>query len=194
MLLIEIAHPAGTLSEHDRDLMCGAIIELFLAPEGHAEETNQRARSATHLAFRELYGWQTGHGVPAQDAAPPMIITLTVPEAWRKDAGHTFIELLRAAVRRLDDARDWHRTPGSLWVRVDGVPDGDIGLDGRPATADDVLDFLTEDFRAAQASGTVAPAPAGKLIDPICGMTVSDGKGTITVTDGGVRVGFCAPG
>lgn len=194
MLLIEIAYPTGRLDDRDRVLLCESILDLFLAPEGHAEETNQRAREATHIAFRELQGWTTGLGAPPDGAAPPMIITLTVPEVWRHEAGGTFIGLLRTAVRRLDDDRSWERARGSLWVRVDGVPDGGFGLDGFPATADDVLDFLTEDFREAQANGMVAPAPAGKLIDPICGMTVHDGRGSIIVEHDGSRVGFCAPG
>lgn len=194
MLLMEIAHPAGRLDEQDRVLLCESVVDLFLAPDGHAEETNQRARAATHVAFRELQGWRTGLGRPPEHAAPPMIITLTVPEAWREEAGSTFIGLLGTAVRRLDDARGWQRARGSLWVRLDGVPDGSIGLDGRPSTANDVLEFLTEDFRAAQARGTAAPAPEGKLMDPVCGMTVSDGKGTITLVHDGSRVGFCSHG
>lgn len=194
MLLIEIAHPAGRLNNQDRDLLCDSILDLFLAPEGHADETNQRARDMTHIAFSELQGWRTGHGAPDEHAAPPMIITLAVPGAWRDEAGQTFIGLLRTAVRRLDDARGWKRKQGSLWVRVDGLRDGDIGLDGRSATAADVLEFMTADFRAAQASGAAAPAPEGKLIDPICGMTVPDVKGAIALEHDGIRVGFCATG
>ncbi|TDE90018.1 YHS domain-containing protein [Occultella glacieicola] len=194
MLLIEIAHPAGRLTPADHDLLGEAVVGLFLAPEGHAEETSVRARGATHIAFRELSGWRTGHGVPAADAAPPLIITVTVPRSWRDEAGGTFIGLLRHAVRRLDDARGWHRTEGSLWVRVVGVADGDIGLDGRPATGADVVDFLTEDFRSALANGSVAPPPAGKLLDPVCGMTVPDGRGAIVLEHDGRRWGFCAAG
>ena len=123
-----------------------------------------------------------------------MIITLTVPEAWREEAARTFIGFVRTAVRRLDDDRGWQRERASLWVRVDGVPDGSIGLDGRPATADDVLDFLTEEFREALANGTAATPPDGKLIDPICGMTVRDGKGAVILEHRGDRWGFCSLG
>ncbi|MBK1787127.1 hypothetical protein [Prauserella cavernicola] len=194
MLLIEIAHPEDTLDDNDHQVLSNSIVDLFLAPDGHAEETDQRARTTTHIAFRELRNWRTGHGTPPKDAAPPMILTVTVPEAWRAEAGRTFIGLLRTAVQRLDTARDWKRERGTLWVRVDGVPDGDIGLDGRPATSEDVLDFLTEDFRAAQASGTTTPAPEGKLIDPVCGMTVADRGNAVTIVHNGVRLGFCAHG
>lgn len=194
MLLIEIAHPAGTLDDAAQDLLSTSVIDLFLPSGGHAEETSRRARASTHIAFRELQGWHTGDGPPAEGAAPPMTITITVPEAWRAEAGHTFIGLLRTAVRRLDDARGWERARGSLWVRVDGLRDGDFGLDGHPATAEDVLTFLTEDFRASRANGTAAPAPEGKLLDPICGMAVSDGRGTITLEHDGARLGFCARG
>lgn len=199
MMLIEIAHPAGRLDDHDRELAGRAITDLFLgvdgAPHGHAVETIRRARTATHIAFRELQGWRTGDGPVAPDAAPPLIITLTVPEAWCREGGaRTFIGLLRTAVRRLDDHHGWKRPRGSLWVRVDGVPDGSIGLDGYPATGDDVLAFLTEEFQAARENGTAAPVPEGRLPDPICGMTVSDGKGSLVMEDGGERLGFCSQG
>ncbi|MEE3850839.1 hypothetical protein VZC37_10885 [Gordonia sp. LSe1-13] len=194
MLLIEIAHPAGRFDNEDRAILGDAILDLFLAPDAHTTDTIDRARQATHIAFRELHGWRTGFGTPSADGAPPVIITLTVPAAWRDEGGDTFMGLLRTAVRRLDEARGWDRPRGGLWIRVDGVPDGQIGLDGRPSTADDVLSFLTEDFRSAQEKGTAAPAPAGRLVDPICGMIVPDGRGTITLDHDGVRLGFCADG
>lgn len=194
MLLIEIAHPTGRLDDHDRELVSRAVIDLFLGSHGHAPETIQRARTATHIAFRELRGWWTGDGPVPDDVAPPLIITLTVPEAWREEAAGTFIGLVRTAVKRLDDHHGRQRPRGSLWVRVDGVPDGSLGLDGRPATGDDVLAFLTEEFRAAWESGTSAPVPEGRLPDPICGMTVADGKNSLVMEDDGRRLGFCSQG
>lgn len=71
---------------------------------------------------------------------------------------------------------------------------GRLGLDGRPATGDDVPAFLTEEFRAAWESGTSAPVPEGRLPDPICEMTVADGKNSLVMEDDGRRLGFCSQG
>ena len=192
MLLMEIAHPTGSLDERDRDQLSGAFLDLFLEAPGHTEESLGRVRSATHVAFRELRGWRTGDGPPQEGTAPPMIITLTLPQAWQGESAAPMIGLLRTAVRRLDDDRGWVRPRGSLWIKVEGVPDGSIGLDGRPATASDVLAFLSEDARAARENGTAAPVPEGRLPDPVCGMTVADGKGALVVEDRGERLGFCS--
>lgn len=192
MLLMEIAHPTGSLDDRDRDLVSGAFLDMFLGSPGHMEEVLRRVRAATHIAFRELQGWRTGDGPHREGAAPPMVVTLTLPQVWQEESAAFMIGLVRAAVRRLDDEHGRVRPPGSLWVRVEGVPDGSIGLDGRPAAASDVLAFLTEDFRAARENGTAAPVPAGRLPDPVCGMTVADGKGALVVEDRGERLGFCS--
>ncbi|WP_280275879.1 hypothetical protein [Nocardia wallacei] len=195
MFLIEIAHPAGALDDDDRSLLTGRMLDPLLG-SGHApEETMMRASLATHVAYRELQGWRTGNGAPEPGAAPPLIVTITIPQAWRDaESSRHFIGIVRAAVNRLDGARGWERDLGSLWVRVDGIPDGSIGLDGKAVTAAGVLDFLTEVYRAAAAAGAAAKVPEGKLLDPICGMLVPDTQQAITLDHDGVRVGFCAAG
>ncbi|CAM3124615.1 hypothetical protein [Tsukamurella hominis] len=195
MFLIEIAHPAGAFGDDDRGLLADRILDPLLGA-GHApEETMMRAALATHIAFHELEGWRTGGGPPAPGAAPPVIVTVTVPEEWREDGGaRHFIGIVRAAVRRLDRERGWERDLGTLWVRVDGVPDGCIGLDGKPASAADVLDFITEVYRASVTEGRTPEIPDGKLLDPTCGMFVTDGPDAIVLEHDGVRVGFCARG
>ncbi|BDH58014.1 hypothetical protein [Tsukamurella sp. PLM1] len=195
MFLIEIAHPADAFDDADRDLLADRILEPLLGAGHGPAETLMRAALATHVAFRELRGWRTGDGPPQPGFAPPLIVTVTVPDEWREDGGaRHFIGVVRAAVRRLDHERGWDRDLGSLWVRVDGVPDGCIGLDGKPATAADVLDFLTEVYRASVADGRAPEVPDGKLLDPTCGMFVTDAPGVIALEHDGVRVGFCAQG
>jgi YHS domain-containing protein len=194
MILVEIAHPAGAFTEEDRDRVAGRVRDAFLAA-GHApEETMRRARAMTHIAFRELYGWQTGDGPLAPDTAPPVLVTVTVPEAWREETARFAIGALRSAVRRLDRSRGWVRRGGDLWVTVQGVPDGSIGLDGKASTADDVLAYMTEEFRAANAAGHAQPAPDGALVDPVCGMFVRPGRDAITLEHEGVTLGFCSLG
>ncbi|PRY01930.1 YHS domain-containing protein [Allonocardiopsis opalescens] len=198
MILIEIAHPAGALREEDRRLVAERLVGAFLTgdsgPGSAPEATLRRAATMTHVAFRELYGWHRGDGPPDPGAAPPVIASVTVPEAWREDVAPYAIGVLRSAVRQVDTARAWERRGGDLWVTVRGVPDGSIGLDGRPATADGVLAHMTEEFRAAQAAGTAPPPPDGTLLDPVCGMYVRPGKGSITLDHDGETVGFCSRG
>lgn len=194
MILIEIAHPAGAFTEQDRDLLAGRVRDALLAVEHAPEETMRRARAMTHVAFRELHGWHTGDGPLAPGSTPPVLLTITVPEAWRAEISRHAISVLRAAVHRLDRVRGWKRRGGDLWVTVHGVPDGSIGLNGKASTADDVLAYMTEEFRAAQAAGHAQPIPAGMLLDPICGMLVRPGRGSITLDHGGNTVGFCSLG
>lgn len=193
MFLIEIAHPVGALDEQGRELLADRILDPLLG-SGHApEETMARAVLATHVAFRELHTWRTGAGAPDPAAAPPMIVTITVAEQWRDaEFARHMIGIVRAAVNKLDRDNGWERGLGSLWVRVDGVPDGCIGLDGKAVTAAGILDFLTEVYRQATADGVATPVPDGKLLDPICGMLVTDTPSAITVVHDGTRVGFCA--
>ena len=195
MFLFEIAHPAGAFDDADRELFGSSVTDTLTAP-GHApEETMRRAALATHLAFHELTGWRTGNGPYRRGDPPPLIVTVTTPQAWIADEGARFyIGTVRAAVNRLDAAHGWKRDPGSLWVRINGVPDGSIGCDGKQATADDVLDFLTADYRAAVVNGDARKIPAGKLLDPTCGMLVPDVAASMPIEHDGVRVGFCAKG
>lgn len=194
MMLIEVAHPAGALRSADRELLTDRILTVLLTTDHAPEETMRRARSMTHVAFRELHGWHTGDGPLASGAVPPMIITITVPELWREEVSRHTIGAIRAAVRRLDVTRGWHRNGGDLWVNVLGIPDGSIGLNGKATDADGVLDFMTEDFRTAQASGAAMPVPDGMLVDPICGMLVRPGKESITLEEDDATIGFCALG
>src|SRR5699024_9080249 len=92
--------------------------------------------------------------------------------------------------RRSTAVVDDHRTGGDLWINVVGITDGCIGLNGKPATADDVLEYLTEEFRATLDAGR--ELPEGVLLDPTCGMQVRENRGTLTLDHDGQRFGFCA--
>lgn len=192
MFLIEIACPAGALADGDRVALTKSISSALLLRQDTAEETMRRARAMTHLAFRELTGWATGDGPLSPEAAPPLWVTVTVPEQWRNDVAGHVIGYVRAAVRRVDRRHGWRRTGGDLWINVVGIADGCIGLDGRAATADDVLDHMTEEFRAALDTGR--EVPDGQPVDPICGMRTSQGPRAIIVEHNGTIVSFCSDG
>lgn len=198
MNLIEISIPRDSLTPDDRSGLATAIAAAVLG-EGSAEvatapeETMRRARAMTHVGFVQVDGWTTGSGPWQGSGAPPLRVTVTVPEQWREQmAGHV-VRAVRGAVRRLDRTHGWRREPADLWVVVVGVADGSIGLGGEPSTADDVLSFMTEEFRARLRAGEVT-VPDGVVLDPVCGMRVRLGRRALTLQHDGRTVGFCAPG
>jgi hypothetical protein len=196
MNLIEIAHPAGALDAADRAALAkevtdGLTGDAMTAEKEVPEATLRRARRMTHVGFRELAGWHTGDGPWDASTPPPLWITMSVPEAWRDEMARHVIGWLRRAVRRLDHEHGWERPGGDLWINLVGVADHSIGLNGRPATSDDVLSYLTEEFRAEYDAGAVE-LPEGVVIDPMCGMRVKLGPRAITLEHDGETVGFCA--
>lgn len=195
MFLIEIACPRGALTDDDRSALAGEVCQVLVgAEEGVAEETMRRARAMTHVGFRELDGWTTGDGPWTPGNAPPLWVTLTVPEAWRAEMSRTAMGAVRRGVRRLDRLHAWQRTEGDLWVNLVGITDGSIGMDGKSCTADEVVGQMTAEYRtqndAAAAAG--ADLPEGVVIDPMCGMHVRLRPGALTLNHEGQTMGFCA--
>jgi len=194
MNLIEIRCPSGSLAPADRAALAADVVHGLVGDQmvGEVpEETLRRAQAMTHVAFSELAGWTTGSGRWQPGEAAPLWITVTVPEMWREEMSPYVIGWLRTAVHQLDERRGWRRATGDLWINITGVADRSIGLDGRPATADDVLAVMTKEFRA-RAEGAATDLPDGMVIDPMCGMKVRLGKGAITLEQDGAVLGFCA--
>lgn len=195
MNLIEIKHPAGSLTQQDRQTVAADITAGLVgdgvAADGVAEETMRRARATTHVGFAELADWRTGDGIwhPGQSAAP-LWLTVTVPGQWQQEIARPLIGLIRRAVRRLDERRGWQRGGGELWINITGIADGSIGLNGKPMTADGVLEYMTEEFRARPDDGP--ELPEGVVVDPMCGMQVRLGPRAITLDRGDSVHGFCA--
>lgn len=191
MFLIEIAAPVGALTEADRATLRSAVTALLSDDVSAPATTMARGRAITHLAFRELFGWTTGDGAWEPPAPPPLIITATVPEAWRADMSRPLAGALRTGVRRIDRDHGWTRPGGHLWINLVGIEDGSIGLDGKPVSADRLVSWMTEEFRARQREGDV-DLPDGVVVDPMCGMHVTLGRDAITLEHAGETLAFCA--
>ncbi|APX32143.1 hypothetical protein BH708_04730 [Brachybacterium sp. P6-10-X1] len=194
MILIEISCPVGRYDDTDRRAIIEQICSVVLTDDHAPPETMHRARQMAHLGFRDLTDWHTGDGPANPEEAPPVIASVTVPRAWQDDMARPMIGAVKAALRRVDTRHGWQREPGSLWVLINGVPDGSIGMDGASSTADDVLDALISDYRAAVENGRNDPVPDGHLVDPICGMLVRRGPRALTIETDGETLGFCALG
>src|SRR5690606_38091680 len=110
MNLFEIRCPAHALDDEDRALLAGDIVDGMVGDrvaDEVAEETLRRARAMTHVGFVELHEWTTGDGPWRPGAAPPLWITMTVPEQWREEMSRHLIGWVRRAVRRLDARHGW---------------------------------------------------------------------------------------
>ncbi|GAA1719518.1 hypothetical protein [Brachybacterium phenoliresistens] len=192
MILIEISCPAGHFSEADRSRIVEHIWTIALSDDHAPAETMRRARQMAHLGFRELTDWHTGDGPVDSKVAPPVIASVSVPQAWQDETARHMIGVIKAAVRRVDNEHGWSRAPGSLWVLINGIVDGSIGMDGKSSTADEVLQAMVADYQEAVKEGRSEPVPDGMLVDPMCGMLVRPGPRAITLEHDGETIGFCA--
>lgn len=195
MILVEVVAPQGRLDDHDRDRLAADVVGGLLKASGAPESTMTRARAVTHVWFREVQAWHTGDGRVPDDGAPPVVVNVTAPDAWREEMSPVVIAVVRAAVGRLDVRRGWERRGGDLWVNLTGVLDRSIGLNGRPATAADLVAYVTEEFRASgEAAAAAEHLPAGMLLDPVCGMQVRASATALTLEHDGQTHGFCSRG
>lgn len=192
MNLVEITHPAGALDDAARAEVARQITTGMLGTEQIPPETMRRARRTIHVLFHEAKGWATGDGPLPEQAPPPYIVTITVPEAWREEMSRHGIGVVRAALKRQDNQRGIAREGGDVWINVVGIADGSIGLNGKATTATGVVNYMTEEYRAT--APTEDDLPDGVVIDPICGMQVRLGPNAITLDHDGTTIGFCATG
>ncbi|HEY8547255.1 MAG TPA: hypothetical protein VIL36_19475, partial [Acidimicrobiales bacterium] len=86
MNLIEITYPAGRLDAQARAAIADRVL-LGLLGTGDAapEATMRRARAMTHVVFHPAESWTTGDGPVPDDRPSPYLVTLTVPDAWRRE-------------------------------------------------------------------------------------------------------------
>lgn len=193
MFLVDITYPQGALDGAARTALASKLSTAILGGDGDGvpEATMRRARAMTHVVFHPAESWTTGHGPLRDDSPAPYLVTVTVPDAWRKDVSEHTIGAIRTALLDDDPVGAPTRAGGDVWINVVGVRDGSIGLDGRPSTADDVVLFMTEEHRA---NPDVVELPDGVVADPICGMHVTLGPDAITLVHDGETLGFCSRG
>ena len=189
MNLIEVAYPAGALDENQRQAIATAVISNFLVEPDAPAQAIERAGRATHVWFHEAHTWTTGAGPMRGDGPLPVVVTITVPQAWREELSRHAIGAVRAALSRHAPSIGLGGE-GAVWINVVGVDEGSIGMNGKPATSTDIVRYLTRDITPPD----TADLPKDVLIDPVCGMRVRLGKGTISLNHDGQTVAFCASG
>lgn len=191
MFLIDVSYPESSLDDEARAAIAAQVINGFVGYDAAPESTMRRGRTMTHVAFHPAQSWTTGDGPLAPGQAPPFHVTVTVPEAWREEMNEHATGVIRGAIEQHDRAGGSTRTGGDVWINVVGIDDGSIGLNGKPSTADDVVLYMTEEYRANASEDDL---PDGVVVDPICGMYVRLGPEAITLDHDGTVVGFCAQG
>ena len=187
MNLFEITYPSGALDADERRAVADALLAGFLVEPDAPPEAVERAARMTHVWFHEADTWVTGGGRPADPGRLPVVVTVTVPEAWREDLAPHAIGAVRSALARHAPRVALHEE-GAVWVDVVGIAEGSIGMDARPSVSADIVRGLTRDVRIP------ASAPDSAFVDPVCGMTVRIGRGTPTLEHDGRTVAFCGSG
>ncbi|MFG3260459.1 hypothetical protein [Streptomyces sp. NPDC048172] len=199
MMLFDVYVPRGALDADERRALGRRLIEAFMVDNGmHASEVLGAARTLTQALVHETDAWvlgqrpEEGESDPADP--PRYVVRLSVPAAWRKDMSANAIEMVTKALAETEEAAG--RDPEHLWlaphamVHVVGVSEGGIGFYGKSFGAEDLLEELTRAYRRNLAQGQVSAPPPGRLLDPVCGMTVEEDT-DLTLVHGGTVYGFC---
>ncbi|MGW0825365.1 hypothetical protein [Streptomyces sp. NPDC002845] len=197
MLLIEVFVPKGALSEEERQALGRRLIDTLLVEDGsHAIEVLDAQRTLTHVLVHEPATWVLGQRPSADPAKPPRyLVRVTVPAAWRKEMSGYVMPIVTDALAETERAAG--RDPGRVRsephavILVDGISEGGVGIHGKAMGTLEIAELLTRAHRD-NAAGRPAPSPAqGKLLDPICGMSVDLDDSTPTLVHEGTLYGFC---
>ncbi|MFE0104508.1 hypothetical protein [Streptomyces sp. NPDC059009] len=196
MLLIDVYVPQGIFGEQERQALGRRLIDaVMVEDDSHAIEVLDAERRLVQVLVHEPAGWVLGQRPEADPAdLPRYFVRVSVPAPWRKEVSthlvHTLTVVLaqtEAAARR--DPERLRREPHAL-VHIVGISEGSIGIYGRSVGAREVEEQVTRPYRDAVARGAVLQAPEGKLIDPVCGMTVGRGHAHAGAPGGRGRVLF----
>jgi YHS domain-containing protein len=197
MILIELLVPPGVFDTVQRQRLGRRLIDALTSTEdAHAAGVMDSARALTQVVVHEPVTWVTGDRHPVDPADPPRyLIRVSAPAAWRKEmSGHAIKRLTDALADAEAQAR---RNPGRLRdqphavVHVVGIPEGSLGLYGRPMGSLDLIRHMTAPHRAGIATTPTDDLPPGTVIDPVCGMTVDLDTTDLTLEVEGTIHGFC---
>ncbi|MBO8185964.1 YHS domain-containing protein [Streptomyces spirodelae] len=206
MLLIEVFTPKGTLSEEEQQALGKRLIDtLMVEDDSHAIEVIEAQRRITQVLVHEPTTWVLGERPAADATAPPRyLVRVTVPASWRKEMSEHTVRLVSEVLAETEraagrDPERIRREPHAV-VLVDGIPEGGVGLHGRAMSSLDLTELVSRPYRdRAAAPGADEPnsseeqpnPPEGKLIDPVCGMSVDLEESTLTLVHQGALYAFC---
>ncbi|MEU2864582.1 hypothetical protein ABZ672_40680 [Streptomyces mirabilis] len=197
MILIELFVPPGVFDPVQRRRLGERLIDALMGTEdAHAQPVMDSARALTQVLVQEPAAWIAGDRHPVDPADPPRyLIRVSAPAAWRKEmSAHAIDRLTQAlAETEVEAGRDPDRLraePHAL-VHVVGIPEGSLGMCGRPMGSLDLIQRMTAPHRADIAHLPTDDLAPGTVIDPVCGMTVDLNATDLTLEYEDTVYGFC---
>lgn len=183
-MTVEVFTSHGT-TERRRELADRLLTEILAAEEA-PESVLVGARAFIHVLVHEPAVWVT-----SGPDAPRYLVRITVPGSWNgKEFGDHIIPKVTDIVASFeDDPGRLYREPHCV-VQIVGLREYSVGTLGRATGSTEITRLMTENFRR---SGEQVSAPAGSVVDPVCGMVVKLATATLTFEHEGTTYAFCAP-
>ncbi|WP_344593153.1 YHS domain protein [Actinomadura vinacea] len=181
MLFIELFVPQNAL---DAD-QCRRVAQSLLRHTAHDAEEEMEGPSAGifasqfHVVVHRPETWVVGERPVGPGDPSPYMVRVHAPGPWRKDISAHIIGAFTKAIT--DVAPD-----AVVQMHVLGVPEGSIGVQGKPMTSAELVEMMNDPLRQAYAEGKA-------LMDPMCGMLVELGKAPALEHEG-TLYGFCCEG
>lgn len=188
-MFVELFAPRGALSAGQRRQVAeslGSPAEFVPEAERHAGITEVFG-SLFHVVVHEPEIWIAGGQVLEPGGPAPFVIRVHVPGPWRKEMSEFIIDwATKALAAVIGDADRPYREP-VVQVHVLGVPEGGIGLFGKPAPSARIVELMSEPYQADLAAGKAVE-------DPLCGVIVPLDDAAITLEVDGRVHAFCCAG
>lgn len=142
MPFVELFVPKGSLDpEHRQRVGERLVLEVMLA-EGAPD--NEAARSISWLVVNEIDAWFVGGQRLPQGEKPKYVVRVGVPAASMTDAKRA--DIVRAVNRVLseeDEDPTRFAGPGTAWVHINEVPEGNWGSEGKIVRFEDIVELLS---------------------------------------------------
>ena len=197
MLLIEVFVPKGALSEEERQALGHRLIDtLMVEDDSHAIEVIDAQRTITQVLVHEPATWVLGQRPAADSVDPPRyLVRVTVPASWRKEISGPAVAIITGVLAETErgagrDPERVTREPHAV-ILVEGISEGGIGIHGKAMGSLDLIELASRPYRRNATARPTPNTPQGKLIDPICGMSVDLQDSTLTLVHEGTLYGFC---
>ncbi|WP_216212328.1 hypothetical protein [Amycolatopsis aidingensis] len=198
MFFVELFVSKGALEPEQRRRVARRLGRLGELSDGEpaegADEVSEMApRSAAvaaamfQVVVHEPEIWVAAENLVTPEGPPRCVVRVHVPGPWRKDLSETLVAYAtRIIAAEFEDRLRPYREP-TVQVHVIGVSEGSIGLRGKVATSNDIVEMLSEPYREDAAEGRA-------LRDPMCGVLVPLEGNTATVELDGELYAFCCAG
>ncbi|MGD0809014.1 MAG: YHS domain-containing protein [Acidimicrobiales bacterium] len=191
MTFIELFAPKGCLSQAQRLQLSERLVTELVSAEGAPTEIVRRARGISWLVVHEPEVWTVG-GQPVATDAPCYLVRLSMPGGHLNDdmRGELITRVTRVLAEVGGDPDRPYREP-IAWVQIVELPDGNFGTFGRVMSVSDMVDFAANGEVPVRGTAREGPS-AGRVTDPVCGMTVVLDADAISADHEGSTYAFCS--